>query len=1322
MCCNGRVRFGALFLIAAVLVAGALALTGPAVPRAQPAPPAAAKLAPRGAVAVFNAQGRRAPLAVRVASGPATPTRVARAYLEGARPAAARDLVHERSDRLGAGHTVVRFREEHGGVPVIGGEAVVVVDDRARVVAASSEVLPDAPAGTTPVLGAARARRAALESVARESGRAGLVAQGGTLALFDPRLVSARGIGRPALVWDVEVRRTAPSPVARRVLVDARSGAVALELDAHQTVLERRVCDAASTATKVPCTTPVRVEGGPASAVADVNAAYDFAGDTYDFFAGLGRDGVDDQGMPIVSTVRYCPTPQTCPYRNAYWDGEQMVYGAGYAADDVVGHELTHGVTQYSSRLFYYAQSGAINESLSDIFGELIDLGNGAGTDTPQVRWEIGEDIPGGGALRDMADPTTFGDPDSTASPAYSADEAETDEGGVHTNSNVGNKAAYLLTDGDTFNGTTVGGIGTAKAAKVFYAASQILRSGSDFRDFADALDQACGTLATSGEVTTGDCDDVTAATTATAMREVPVNAPTSTAPVCAPGEVAVDSYAETFANGPSAGWARTSPTGANVFYWATEPNPFGFDADYSPAGDGNLWGDDPATLSDTAIAMTTSVTVPAQGAHLRMRHAYGFDDTPSRRYDGGVLEYSTNAGATWADAGPLMTEGGYPDTISSGAGVGNPLGSRPAFVRESNGYGVTRLDLSSLAGQQVRFRLRIGTGPSVGDYGWFVDDLRIYRCKVPDLTPPQTTVDSGPSGPVADATPSFTFSSSEPGSTFACRVDGAAFAACASPLTSPVLADGAHTFEVRATDDSGNTDPSPAIATFEVDTTGPDTALDPVPALGADATPAFTFAAAEPGVTFECRIDGAAFAACTSPWTADALADGEHTVAVRARDALGNADASPATATFTVDATAPQTTIAQAPTAVTTDATPAFGFTASEPGATFECRLDGEAFAACTTPLTAASLADGEHTFQARATDAAGNTDVTPASVTFTIDTTVPDTTPPDTALDGAPPAVVADSTPAFTFSASEVDATLECRVDGGPWAPCASPFTPAALADGAHVVEARASDEAGNPDPTPAAAAFVVDTTAPDTQIDVAPPAVGPVAAPSFAFSSGDPGATFECRLDAGAWAPCASPFAAPALGDGTHTFSVRATDAVGNADATPATSEFRIETPASPPPQPTAGGAPPAQPPALTPPGPAAPDPVAPGAASASAFSFTAALPRVARSPTGVRAAVRLRCSAPCRARLRVRIPTTLARSLRLRGPRTGGQTIVAASRWPLRFSASRAVTVLVPRALARRPVATVLTLTASAEARDGRRSAAVVARLRLTPRRR
>ncbi len=905
MWCNGKVRLSVLLVSAVAIVVGALALGGSAPPRAPAAPQAAAKLLPRGSVAVFNAQGRRTPLRVPVASGPATPARVARAYLDRSRPAAARDLVLARTQRLRSGHTVVRFDERHDGVPVIGGEAVVVVDDRSRVVAASSEVLPDAPLTTTPRLTAAQARERALQSVAREAGRAALVAGGGSLALFDPRLVSARGIGRTALVWDVLVQRAAPDPLARRVLVDARDGTVALELEAHKAARVRRVCDAASTTAQVPCTSPVRVEGGPASAVADVNAAYDYAGDTYDFYAGLGRDGIDGAGMPIVSTVRYCPSAQDCPYENAYWDGEQMVYGAGFAADDVVGHELTHGVTDYSSRLFYYAQSGAINESLSDVFGELIDLGNGAGTDTPGVRWEIGEDIPVIGTLRDMADPAAFGDPDATSSPDYSADPNETDSGGVHTNSNVSNKAAYLLTDGDTFNGVTVGGIGTAKSAQVYYAASQILRSGSDFRDLADALDQACATLQAGAQVTASDCAQVSAASAATELREVPVNAPTSTAPVCAPGEVDQDVYTETFASGPSAGWTRTTLSGANVWYWASQSNPFGFDARYSPSGDDNLWGDDPSTTSDTAIAMTTSVTVPAQGGHLRMRHAFGFDDTPTRRYDGGVIEYSTNGGATWADAGSLMTEGGYNGSISGNTGVNNPMGPRPAFVRESNGYGVTRMDLSSLAGQQVRFRLRIGTGPSVGDYGWFVDDLRIYRCRVPDLTPPQTTIDSGPDGPVADATPTFAFSSSEPDSTFECRVDAAAFAPCASPLTTAALADGPHTLEVRATDDASNTDPSPASRAFTVDRTPPDTTLDDgPPPLGNDPAPALTFSSPEAGATFECRVDAGAWAACASPYGTPPLADGEHTVLVRALDALGNADATPASATFTVDAT----------------------------------------------------------------------------------------------------------------------------------------------------------------------------------------------------------------------------------------------------------------------------------------------------------------------------------------------------------------------------------------------------------------------------------
>ncbi len=136
-----------------------------------------------------------------------------------------------------------------------------------------------------------------------------------------------------------------------------------------------------------------------------------------------------------------------------------MVYGDGYPVDDIVGHELTHGVTEFESGLFYYYQSGAINESFSDVWGEFIDLSNSSGDDSASARWLIGEDRPVRGASRDMANPPThfpngFGDdPDRMQSDLYDADADEDDNGGVHSNSGVNNKAAYLLTDGDTFNG-----------------------------------------------------------------------------------------------------------------------------------------------------------------------------------------------------------------------------------------------------------------------------------------------------------------------------------------------------------------------------------------------------------------------------------------------------------------------------------------------------------------------------------------------------------------------------------------------------------------------------------------------------------------------------------------------------------------------------------------------------------------------------------------------------------------------------------------------------------------------------------------------------
>ncbi|MFN8169816.1 MAG: M4 family metallopeptidase [Candidatus Nanopelagicales bacterium] len=218
------------------------------------------------------------------------------------------------------------------------------------------------------------------------------------------------------------------------------------------------------------------------------------------------------------------------PYPNAFWDGTQMVYGAGFAkADDVVAHELTHGVTERTSRLFYFFQSGALNESLSDIFGEFVDQTDGVGDDSYDAKWKLGEDL--GVVIRDMKNPRSTDQPDWTGSDKYINGIDPTfgyldDGGGVHTNSGVGNKFAFLITDGSTnFRNYAIRGLGIAKAAKIIYGAAQLLTTASDYSAFAAALKQSCASLKAASTVTTDDCNQVTKAISATGLTLSPANA-----------------------------------------------------------------------------------------------------------------------------------------------------------------------------------------------------------------------------------------------------------------------------------------------------------------------------------------------------------------------------------------------------------------------------------------------------------------------------------------------------------------------------------------------------------------------------------------------------------------------------------------------------------------------------------------------------------------------------------------------------------------------------------------------------------------------------
>ena len=260
------------------------------------------------------------------------------------------------------------------------------------------------------------------------------------------------------------------------------------------------------------------------------------------------------------------------------------------------------------------------------------------------------------------------------------------------------------------------------------------------------------------------------------------------------------------------------------------------------------------------------------------------------------------------------------------------------------------------------------------------------------DTTPPDTSITSNPAALTNSTSAIFSFTSTEAGSTFGCSLDGSAFTACTSPQSYSSLTNGSHTFQVRATDAAHNTDPTPASFTWTIDITPPDSTITSAPPATTTSTSAsFSFTSTEAGSTFACSLDGAAFTACASAQNYTGLAAGSHNFQVRAIDAAGNVDTTPASHTWTInalDTTPPDTSITSAPPSTTTSTSASFSFTSTEAGSTFACSLDGSAFMACTSAQNYSNLANGSHTFQVRATDPANNTDPTPASYTWTINT----------------------------------------------------------------------------------------------------------------------------------------------------------------------------------------------------------------------------------------------------------------------------------------------------------------------------------------------
>ena len=268
----------------------------------------------------------------------------------------------------------------------------------------------------------------------------------------------------------------------------------------------RTICDAGSQERL-----PGRVrrnEGAPATGDAAVDEAYDGLGATYELYRRTyERDSLDERGLPLLGTVHYGRE-----YDNAFWDGSQMVFGDGdgdlftrfTVSVDVIGHELAHGVTENEAELEYHDEPGALNESISDVFGSLVKQHVLQQT-ADEADWLIGAGLltskVHGVALRSMRAPgTAFDDPvlGKDDQPAHLRDYVTTksDNGGVHTNSGIPNRAFYLAA-------TYLGGFAWEKAGLIWYAALRDPKIAPDcgFRSFAGVTATVAGALFGDAEV-----------------------------------------------------------------------------------------------------------------------------------------------------------------------------------------------------------------------------------------------------------------------------------------------------------------------------------------------------------------------------------------------------------------------------------------------------------------------------------------------------------------------------------------------------------------------------------------------------------------------------------------------------------------------------------------------------------------------------------------------------------------------------------------------------------------------------------------------------
>lgn len=706
-------------------------------------------------------------------------------------------LVGTNRDKLGSEHSI--FKQRYKGLPVFAGELRTHFNASGEMIAVNGNFLTNIKSVTTPSLTPGRAAKIAFDWVQRdptqeitlESMRnagnreqklgkpSALSAKSSILMIFRAGLLR----GAPStdhLVYEIEVVNSAGN-LREFVYVDALNGKVVDQITGTHEALDRRAFDAEGFAHPGPnySDNPFWVEGDalPTSIVEADNMIY-ASGETYSFFFdAFGRDSFDNSGATMDAIFN---RGDGCP--NASWNGVYISFCPDLTSDDVTAHEWAHAYTEFTNNLIYQWQSGALNESYSDIWGETVDRINerdeisapvtprtdgscsiyaaGTPSNDNSVRWLVGEDSTGfGGAIRDMWNPTCFGDPGKVTDDEYFCGAG--DQGGVHFNSGIPNHAFALMADGGAYNGFSDSGLGLTKSAHIHWAAQNMLTPSSNFAVHADALETACSALIgidlnkledglPSGEqISAGDCQQVSAIIDAVELRTPPTQCGfepmlAKDAPALCENLGDVDTfYSEDFEDGSlPTGWTASSynvadPDTFDSPGWEILGNlPEGANGSFAAFAADLIEGDCGADTEAGVISLESPVIELPDGVvpHLVFDHWVATE----AGWDGGNLKVSVNGEDFVMVPVEAYTFNAYNSVINAGD---NPLAGQPAFTGTDEGdvsgsWGQSQVDLYGLAfpGDEVQLRFDFGTDGCNGVTGWYVDSVDAYSCSAEEL------------------------------------------------------------------------------------------------------------------------------------------------------------------------------------------------------------------------------------------------------------------------------------------------------------------------------------------------------------------------------------------------------------------------------------------------------------------------------------------------------------------------------------------------------------------------------------------------------------